>query len=537
MKRVGVLLKKDGQISHWQHRVLKGISNNKRIGLTFLLLDESSQDPWFKQEGNSFLAEKILAHQLKIERKLLGDRNNDFSIFDSTKTDLEGYPIHDISHYECSNTKKLEVILNLTNHFIGNDYKKISLNGVWNILFCDIQDKKMGPVGFWEVLEKREGVGASIIRRGEKDNANCIEIASCFFNRAWSVTETKKNVYEGSVAMILKELNFLVDSEVVDYSKSINILPVYHSIGLLSVVRYISRFYSQLFSKAWEKLLNKVVGIRPEKWSLFVGKGEFETNSLDKIKPVSMPKDEFWADPFLFQQNGLDYVFFENYSYRTKKGKISCGHLDGTALIDIKDVLIKDYHLSFPFIFREGSEIFLMPETSENKRLEIYKASNFPTSWELFATAFEGEMVADPFFHTDKEGQRWLFINKQLDELSPMNSELYIYRVNSVTLEEITPHKQNPVLIDSRVARNGGCIFEKGGIIYRPSQRNTDGIYGRALNINRIQKLSLDEYKEEVVATYYPTFEKDVMAMHHLHQSKNTFVFDAAYRNSLRIKH
>ncbi len=199
-------------------------------------------------------------------------------------------------------------------------------------------------------------------------------------------------------------------------------------------------------------------------------------------------------------------------------------------MIEITDVLEKDYHLSYPYIFKEREDIFLMPESSENKRLELYKCISFPHKWELYSTAFEGEIVADAFFYKDKTNTRWLFINKRVDPNTKMDGELYIYKVNSLDFKDIEPHKNNPVIINSQVARNGGAVFEFENEIYRPSQANIDGIYGRALNINKIKKLTIEEYQEERIVTVFPNFHKGLISMHHLHQINGLFVFDAAYR-------
>ena len=59
--------------------------------------------------------------------------------------------------------------------------------------------------------------------------------------------------------------------------------------------------------------------------------------------------------------------FFENYEYDKEKGKISCGIYREGKLTDIKDVLIKDYHLSYPNIFKSGEDIFMIPETQNNQ--------------------------------------------------------------------------------------------------------------------------------------------------------------------------
>jgi len=162
--------------------------------------------------------------------------------------------------------------------------------------------------------------------------------------------------------------------------------------------------------------------------------------------------------------------------------------------------------------------------------LEIYKCIEFPNKWELYSTAFDGEKVIDAFFYNDECKQKWLFVNKKENTQCPSDSELYIYKVDSLKLNKIESHKQNPVIINSMVARNGGAIFEYENEYYRPSQANINGIYGASLNINKIKKFSIEEYIEEIIVTAEPNFYKGLISMHHLHQTKNLFVIDAAFK-------
>ena len=166
----------------------------------------------------------------------------------------------------------------------------------------------------------------------------------------------------------------------------------------------------------------------------------------------------------------------------------------------------------------------------DNNRLEIYKCTHFPTKWELYSTAFEGELVADASFYDDPEGKKWLFINKKAIRNVPLNSELFIYQVDSAKLNTLIPHAQNPVIIDSRTGRNGGAIFSYNNEIYRPSQRNEGRVYGRALNINKIKELTIQSYKEENTRIVEPDFQVGLISIHHLHQIKDQFVFDAAFK-------
>ncbi len=85
------------------------------------------------------------------------------------------------------------------------------------------------------------------------------------------------------------------------------------------------------------------------------------------------------------------------------------------------------------------------------------------------------------------------------------------------------------MIIDSRTGRNGGAIFSYGNEIFRPSQRNVEGIYGRALNINKIKELTINSYVEEISVIVEPDFHEGLISIHHLHQIEGLFVFDAAF--------
>lgn len=278
-----------------------------------------------------------------------------------------------------------------------------------------------------------------------------------------------------------------------------------------------------------QKFITKFNLARTNCWALYQGIGNILHAPLFRLKPIPLPKGVFWADPFLFEENGKEFVFFENFNYSSGKGKISCGILSGNKLEDVKDVLVKPYHLSYPNVFKENGDIFMIPESGHNNRLEIYKANEFPEQWELYSTAFKGEIVADANYYIDKAGEKWLFINK--GTIEDVNSELYIYKIDSLNLFSIIPHEQNPVIIDCRSSRNAGPIFEHEGKLYRPSQLNIKGKYGYGLNINITRKLTIEEYEEDQFVSIKPDFFNNLSGIHHVHQLKNKFIVDVAFKS------
>ena len=232
----------------------------------------------------------------------------------------------------------------------------------------------------------------------------------------------------------------------------------------------------------------------------------------------------------MINHDDLNYLFFENYSYRTGRGKISYGVLNNGKLVDVADALICGNHLSYPFLIKEGEDVFMIPECSENKRLEVWRAVHFPDQWELYATAFEGQCVGDATIFKDHEGIYWLFLNKSTDPFFDLCSELYIYKIDGLKLNNIVPHEKNPVVIDSRYARNAGNIYYDQNIPIRPSQYNTNSIYGHGLNISKITNLTLTDYSEQLITRVKPEFKKGLMGVHHLVQFDSGFILDACFR-------
>ena len=96
---------------------------------------------------------------------------------------------------------------------------------------------------------------------------------------------------------------------------------------------------------------------------------------------LASPRGQNYADPFLFEHNGKTYIFFEEF-VDDRPGAISCAELraDGTTG-EPQRVLTRNYHVSYPFVFEWRGDIYLLPETWDNRRVEVYGAVDFPHRW------------------------------------------------------------------------------------------------------------------------------------------------------------
>ncbi len=526
MLSLGVYLNDIEAIPNWKLRILREILAHPDLCLTTVYRFETSCRHKFRP-GRWW--EPCFEMEMKLERQLFGIESGE-KVPDNL---LDGTEIVALENdgQGLSGAFGPDLIISLELDLPPELLVVKSRLGVLSLQLGEKAYKHEHHVGFWEVLHRQAGVRARLITSGSEFGAQSV-IDEAFFNRSFSISKCRVMALEGAVSLMVKAVRRLASGE----------LPAGRDAGPDSVQQhaalprgrhflyYLFQFYSGLFVKLLHRLNYRLRSSRYFCWTLFFGEGDFLDYDTCRTDVVFPCKGEEWADPFLYKQNDDQYVFFESIDHRSQMGKISCGRLLGHELSDIRDVLVKPYHLSYPNIFEDQGELYLMPETSGNKRLEIYRCKRFPDSWELYVTAFQGELLFDSSFFDDEFGQKWLFTNKQTDPNSPVDSELYIYKVDSLKLNSIIPHPQNPVITDSRVARNAGRIFSFNGEFYRPSQRNEDGIYGKALNLNRIVRLDLEEYSEELVRVFYPASNRGLLATHHLHQSEGSFVIDAAFK-------
>jgi hypothetical protein len=92
--------------------------------------------------------------------------------------------------------------------------------------------------------------------------------------------------------------------------------------------------------------------------------------------------------------------------------------------------------------------------------------------------------------------------------------ELHLYYAEQ-PLGPWTPHPRNPIKSDVRSARPAGPILRRDGRLYRPSQ-DCSGRYGRAVVINRIDRLDPEGYGEREVGRIEPDPRSGTLGTHTL---------------------
>jgi hypothetical protein len=227
--------------------------------------------------------------------------------------------------------------------------------------------------------------------------------------------------------------------------------------------------------------------------------------------PIMPPPGRFYADPFLFQHDGRRYVFFEDYDWTTERAVICYLEIDeGGQCRSPQLALRQDCHLSYPFVFSDGDEVYMLPETAGHRTVELYRAAQFPGEWALERVLLSDVTATDATL-LRHEDRWWLFVALALDGGRPVD-ELSLFSSDSLH-GEWEPHPLNPIVSDVRSARPAGRIFSRDGQLIRPAQDCSEA-YGGRLVFNRIDVLSPTEYREQPIGAIEPAVDTGNLRTH-----------------------
>jgi hypothetical protein len=262
-----------------------------------------------------------------------------------------------------------------------------------------------------------------------------------------------------------------------------------------------------------------------EQWFITCCKSSAPATELARIEPFAIlapPRGKNHADPFLFEHKEKTYIFFERYA-DDEPGTICCVELCGNGTLgEIRTVLRRSYHVSYPFVFKWHGDIYLLPETSNNGTVEVYGAIDFPHRWELAAVLLRNVLAVDATI-LEHQGKLWLFA-AGLGGLGTESSELSLFFADSL-FGQWRPHPKNPVVRDVRRARPAGRLFFQQERLIRPGQDCFER-YGYAISLNRVDVLSETDYSETPLTTILPNWMPRLCGTHTLNQQGGFRVLD-----------
>jgi hypothetical protein len=239
------------------------------------------------------------------------------------------------------------------------------------------------------------------------------------------------------------------------------------------------------------------------------------------------PWDRFWADPFPIEQDGAWHVFFEDYSFELGRASIAVVTIgrDGTVSTP-RTVLEQPFHLSYPCVFQSEGDHFMVPESRQSGRVELYVAERFPDRWTPAAVLLEGVAAADATLGQWR-GLWWMFACISPDGRLE-NDRLRLFWATS-PVGPWSEHRRSPLALDPAVSRPAGRLFAYDGALYRPSQTGLVR-YGHQIRLNRVVRLDLDDYVEEPASEIGPSWHSGLRGNHTLNRAGELVCIDGYVR-------
>jgi hypothetical protein len=426
--------------------------------------------------------------------------------------------------------ENLDVILHFGNKETIKDLSKVAKYGVWFYPHDHFEEGYFKESNFFNAMFERKQplvTSLNILMDGQdkstiiyKSNSP-VSSDSLFFNC--------NSVYWKTSEFIMRRLNDL-------YERGFEYIVSDSETDPISIIKegnYIPK-NSKVIKLLYRFLLEKIKSrFFYEQWIIAYKTTKRNKEDYVVIKP---PIDRFYADPFVIKRKDKNFIFFEEYIYSKGKGDISVFEID-TETKEVSEaitVLEKPYHLSYPFIYEWDGETYMVPETSGNRTIELYKATNFPYNWDLQKVLIDNINAVDAtiIHYNDKF---WMFANVFVDGASSLD-ELYIFHADTL-LGEWKPHKMNPVISDASSARPAGKIYLKDGKLIRPSQDCTFS-YGYAIKLNEIVELNEQIYKERTISEIKPNWLKDNRGTHTYNFNEDIEIIDGRLleRNRYKLK-
>ena len=235
---------------------------------------------------------------------------------------------------------------------------------------------------------------------------------------------------------------------------------------------------------------------------------------------VPLPRGvEAMADPFLWEAAGTQYLLFEEVAAGQSRGRLGCVEVlqDGSCS-EMKIILERPYHLSYPCVVPRNGDLFLLPETAEANQVDIYRFARFPSEVELVSSPIEGVKLVDttPVYIDG----HWYFFTTMVEPF--METLLF----SATRLEgPWNLHPCNPVSTTVRNCRSAGQLFWRSGRLFRPTQ-DCSVRYGYAIAVNEVTKLTPFEFEEHPVSYIPPSWSPDLLGTHTWNESSAFQVID-----------
>lgn len=276
----------------------------------------------------------------------------------------------------------------------------------------------------------------------------------------------------------------------------------------------------------------KIHELRHNLWNIgFIEEGleNTLTNPNPKIHWVKKRINDRWfADPFILDVTDDEIIILaEEYCYNIKKGRIARIVIDRKSYVEKNFEIILELptHLSFPFIFRQNNNIYIIPENSASGCSTIYQY--YDSSRELIPLHHVSEKPLADATILEISGNSYLFTTI-LPDTNSKSVSIYSFDKEKLKVTDKIASIEFPI----NCGRNAGEVFSVNNQLYRPAQDCTLR-YGHGVILQKII-LKNNKWAFKNINYLYPKTFKYNQGIHTFNSYKDLIVIDArGYRNPI----
>lgn len=415
-----------------------------------------------------------------------------------------------------------DVILRFAYNILRGEILTVAKYGVWSFHHADEQIIRGGPGAFWEMYSNNPVTGAILQRLTEKLDAGIILRKGHF--------QTIRHSYKGNLEQLLWGTTSWMKQALIDVANGISPAldgkPIETKAKIFTfpknyqMIRFIGKRRRQKIKFHFRELF------RPEHWNVGIVHQSADSilaKGISEVEWLPEPKaNEYYADPFGWEENGELKIVFEYYDYKIQKGILS-SFTPSTKTF--KTVLDAKVHLSYPFVIERSddnkSNHVILPESNQANNVFCFDSGN-PKNGKILIENIPA-VDSTPLLYNNRW---WIFCTYEGDY---NNTNLHLYYAEHFE-GPWEAHQNNPVKCDVRSARPGGTPFVREGKLYRPAQ-DCSTSYGSAIVINEITELSEISFSEKTIARIEPNSKWKFNRGLHTFSivGKNTVLIDAKH--------
>ena len=446
---------------------------------------------------------------------------------------VERFSDEDVQKLRSANA---DVFLRLGFGILKGDVLEASKYGIWSFHHGDMKLIRGMPPGIWEAIRGESVLCVSLQKLNEElDGGEILHQSFTASNKVY-VYRGLSELYWKSATVLpneLRKLNLLGADEYFSMAKRAGHEPSFYSNQLFSFPSNLQMLKLGVATAYRFFRLKVLARASSDQWRIMYRSSSSQAarRALWRYKELVPPDDRFWADPFVVERGSDHYIFFEELIYTEDIGTIAYLTVDRDGnTTDPITILRKPYHLSYPFVFEHEGSYYMVPETAENRSVDLYVSTSFPDEWKFKMTLLEDLELVDATL-LQHNGRWWIFGGQRGDGRLSISEELHLYYSDNLFSDTWTAHPCNPVVSDVRCGRPAGAIFEEGGSLFRPAQDCSDG-YGGRIEVRRIVELTTTHYREEPSTTLNPAWRADLQGLHTLNSESQFSVIDVLVRKS-----